>query len=98
MQDVGATIYRTDLQGNIICYSDGDNLTFETQKNAATTEQADEVEDEVEAEYIGNKNSKKLHYAYCSSVDDMKESNKVAFDSREDAISQGYEPCKRCNP
>lgn len=50
------------------------------------------------ATYIGNANTKKYHYSTCSSVNDMKESNKVALESREDAIRGGYVPCKRCNP
>ena len=45
-----------------------------------------------------NKNTKKLHLPDCASVSDMKESNKVEFTSREEAIEQGYKPCKRCNP
>ena len=116
LRDAGATVYRTDLQGNIICYSDGNSLTFMTERDAppenmaasGTTwdwgapgedEQEDVIMDETgEAPYIGNKNSKKLHYAECSSVDDMKEKNKVEFYSRDEAINQGYEPCKRCNP
>jgi len=28
----------------------------------------------------------------------MKEENKVCFASREEAIEQGYEPCKICKP
>lgn len=48
--------------------------------------------------YIGNKNTKKFHYSWCSSVDDMKEKNKVSLSSREAAISKGYVPCKRCDP
>ena len=34
LRDAGATVYRTDLQGNIICYSDGNSLTFVTEKDA----------------------------------------------------------------
>lgn len=65
----------------------------------AEDEQAAIVPDEtIEAPYIGNRNSKKLHYADCPSVDDMKDKNKVEFYSRDEAINQGYEPCKRCNP
>ena len=65
----------------------------------ADDEQAAIVPDETgEAPYIGNRNSKKLHYASCPSVDDMKDKNKVEFYSRDEAINQGYEPCKRCNP
>lgn len=50
------------------------------------------------ASYIANKNTKKFHYASCSSVDDMKESNKVPYSSRDEAVRDGYVPCKRCNP
>lgn len=52
----------------------------------------------VTASYIGNKNTKKFHKAGCSSVASMNASNKVGFNNRADAISAGYEPCKRCNP
>ena len=48
--------------------------------------------------YVGNKNSKKFHHSWCSSVADIKEKNKVTFRSREEAVSAGYKPCKRCNP
>lgn len=48
--------------------------------------------------YVGNSNSGKFHYASCGSVGKMADKNKVFFSSREDAINQGYVPCKRCNP
>lgn len=48
--------------------------------------------------YIGNRNTKKFHYSWCSSVDQMKEKNKVSLSSRDAAISKGYVPCKRCDP
>lgn len=47
--------------------------------------------------YIGNKNTKKFHKSSCSSVDRMKESNKV-YNSRSYFTSNGYDACKRCNP
>ena len=50
------------------------------------------------APYIGNRNTGKFHRSSCSSVDQMNESNKVSLYSREEAISMGYDPCKRCNP
>lgn len=31
LRDVGAVVYRTDLMGNIVCHSDGERLTFETE-------------------------------------------------------------------
>lgn len=49
--------------------------------------------------YILNTNTMKFHYGYCSSVNQIKDSNKREYTgSRNDLISQGYEPCKRCNP
>lgn len=48
--------------------------------------------------YIGNANTGKFHHAYCSSVGQMNPSNKVCLTSRDEAISRGFVPCKRCNP
>lgn len=50
-------------------------------------------------DYILNTNTGKFHYPDCSSVDQMKESNKLPYTgSRDDVIAQGYDPCKRCKP
>lgn len=48
--------------------------------------------------YVGNANSKKFHFADCSSVNKMNPANRVNFNSRDEAINAGYIPCKRCNP
>ena len=48
--------------------------------------------------YVGNANSDKLHYHSCSSVDAMKESNKIIMFDRDQAVSFGFVPCKRCKP
>ena len=50
------------------------------------------------AAYIGNRNTKKFHSPSCDSVREMKESNRVEFSCREEAIGAGYKPCGRCNP
>ena len=51
----------------------------------------------IAAGVVGNKSSKKFHELGCSSIGDMKESNKVSIASYDAAISMGYEPCKRCH-
>lgn len=52
-----------------------------------------------ERDYVLNKNTKKFHYPWCSSADDIKKKNRKDFTgTREEVISQGYAPCKRCNP
>ncbi len=58
------------------------------------------TEPEVEKHtYVLNTGTRKFHYEWCSSVDDMKESNKKILETtREDVISRGYDPCGRCKP
>lgn len=48
--------------------------------------------------YILNTNSKKIHLPDCSAVDNMSDSNKAYTDDYDQAISEGYTPCKICNP
>ena len=48
--------------------------------------------------YVGNINSGKFHDPSCQWAQKMTEGNKIQFSSRDDAINQGYEPCKVCNP
>lgn len=49
--------------------------------------------------YILNTNTKKFHKPSCSSVNDMKDSNKAEFvGNRSDVIERGYDPCGRCKP
>ena len=58
-----------------------------------------EEEEPEEETYILNTSSKKFHKPSCSSVGDMKEKNKrEVTSSRDNLISDGYSPCKRCNP
>ena len=60
---------------------------------------AEETNPPAPVTYICNTNTKKFHYPTCSSVDQMKETNKLEVNlSRDEVIAQGYVPCKRCNP
>ena len=71
-----------------------------TSSEASTvTEEISESAESPACNYVANKNTKKFHYPSCSSVSDMKESNKLYYEgTRDELINQGYEPCKRCNP
>ena len=51
-----------------------------------------------EYSYVANSNSGIFHHSSCSYVGRMSPSNKVAYDSRDDAIDDGYRPCKKCRP
>lgn len=68
--------------------SDIGNDTSEIQTEAAS-----------EDTYIVNTNTGKFHKPSCRSVKQMKESNKSErTTTRDELISEGYEPCKNCNP
>lgn len=127
LRDADVEIYRTDLQGDIVCTSDGNNVKFTTEKsvskdkllipgssyvsntnqsntnsssnNNTTLDNKDDEQTTTQNTYVLNTNTKKFHYEYCSSVDQMKDKNKQIFTGdRKDVIAKGYEPCKRCNP
>jgi len=121
LRDADVQVYRTDLQGTIVCTSDGNSVSFSVQRNAdadtlappapavltpapETTvpeESTPAVEETapVGMDYVINTNTGKFHYPGCSSVKQMKESNKSFYTgSRDDLVSQGYSPCGNCHP
>lgn len=89
LRDADVTVYRTDLQGHIVCRSDGQSVTFATQKYAAETNPTAKTEI-----FIGNVKSKKYHLPTCSGLPG--EENQTVFESAADAEADGYLPCVRC--
>lgn len=52
-----------------------------------------------EKSYVLNTNTMKFHLPSCSSVKDIKESNRQDVTmARDDIIAQGFSPCGRCHP
>lgn len=93
--------------GNIVAVSDGNEIKFnvgeETSQKSESAEPqqnnntADNSKTEtVYAQFIGNKNSKKFHLPICSGL--PAEKNRVIFNSRTEAVNNGYSPCGKCNP
>ena len=94
LRDADTEVYRTDLQGDIIVKSDGENISITTQKNAhAQTNPTAIAENQG---YIGNINSKKFHRPDCNSL--PAEKNRIYFSSRQEAVESGYSPCGNCRP
>ena len=93
LRDADVTVYRTDLQGHVVCTSDGTGLTFTTQNQDADTNPG---EAEGAGIYIGNKNSQVFHRPDCTGLPAGQ--NQVVFDSRVEAVAAGYTPCGRCKP
>jgi hypothetical protein len=48
--------------------------------------------------YVGSTESDKYHYPDCRYAQQIKPENLVRFNSVEEALAAGYEPCKSCNP
>lgn len=99
LRDADVKVYRTDLQGTTICTSDGQKVSFTTERNGQvetnpTVPAAPAPTDQ--GEYIGNINSHKFHLPTCGSL--PAEKNRVFFNSRQEAVSAGYDPCGNCDP
>lgn len=78
---------------------DDKNSGADAAENVEDTAQAADQGDAAESTYIVNTNTGKFHRPDCSSVKRMKESNKAErTTTRDELISEGYEPCKNCNP
>ena len=74
-----------------------ENAVAAVQKETSAEQDGGHAKEE--QDYVLNKNTKKFHYPWCSSADDIKKKNRKDFTgTREEVISQGYVPCKRCNP
>ena len=108
LRDAGVTTFRTDMQGEITAVSDGQTINFSTAKNAVAIASANAVGGNADGaagagttagSYVLNTNSHKFHLPSCSSVETISPKNrKDVNESREQIISEGYAPCKRCNP
>lgn len=78
----------------------------ETEETLSAREQLDSImatynpaDFEKEWNYVLNTNTKKFHYTGCSSVSDIKPSNRRDVTAtRGEVVAQGYEACKRCSP
>ena len=89
---------------NVFCYNAQPSvkIDYETGESCLivnSTEATTNNSETTESTYILNINSKKFHSPNCSSVGKMSEKNKREFNgNRSDLISDGYSPCKSCNP
>lgn len=109
LRDADVTTFRTDLQGDIICTSDGQTVTFQVSKNqnadtfggigGNSTQQGTSSGSGEEMSYVLNTNSMKFHYPTCSSAKKISAKNRKDYTgTREELIDLGYDPCGNCDP
>ena len=73
--------------------------TEATQATVTTTEKVTETSQVQEVMYYLNTYRHKFHRPDCPSVQEMNPKNRQAFyGTREQAIADGYDPCKNCKP
>ncbi|MCC8028976.1 MAG: DNA/RNA non-specific endonuclease [Lachnospiraceae bacterium] len=93
---------QTGSQNSGTSQTDADQSATDQTSSSASGQAGVSADESGEAEihtYILNTNTKKFHYPDCSSVSKMKDENKKEFTgTRDEAISQGYDPCGNCRP
>lgn len=90
-----------DICFNVYCYNVQPGIIIDyTNGNSKLADNSDTSQANTSTiTYVSNKNSSKFHYPTCDSVLQMKEKNKEYLTcTREEAISQGYSPCRVCQP
>lgn len=106
LRDADVTTYRTDLQGDIICVSDGQSLQFRAERNENTDtfggiggNSTQATQPGTQANYVLNTNSMKFHDPGCTSARKINPKNrKDYYGTRQELLDQGYEPCGNCHP
>ncbi len=102
LRDADVKVFRTDMQGDIYCTSDGKTVTMSVEKNADSdtltnhvkveetkpveTSKPEPTPEQNSTDYVLNTNTKKFHYPSCSSVKRMSEKNKALFTGTRDEV------------
>lgn len=90
-----------NAQSNIPIIPMLESSTQDITQEAYLQIQMEQAAEEAAAEetatvYIGNKKTKKFHLDSCHTLPNA--NNRVELSGREEAVNQGYKPCKNCNP
>lgn len=102
LRDAGTRVFRTDMQGDIICTSDGEFLTIEVDRNVdadtlkpggtSSETKPSETTKPTETMVWIPKSGTKYHSR--SSCSNMKNPSQV---TKSEAESMGYGPCSKCH-
>ena len=87
----------TSCKNNIDDFNNSKNVNHTAI--SISEETAGESIYEIQMTYIVNISTGKFHCTECPSVDQMSENNRRKYTGdRDDLISKGYVPCKKCKP
>lgn len=85
---------------NVYCYNVQPDIVID-YKTGESWEVGNEksISESDTTTYILNTNTKKFHLKSCSSAKNLPDKNREEYSgNKNDLISKGYEPCKKCNP
>lgn len=86
--------YQTTSSMSKFDYANADSAKQDSGTDSTSSDNKEEKQS-----YIINSNTKKFHYSWCKSVQDMNDNNmEVSSASSETLVQNGYSPCKRCRP
>lgn len=92
LSDADITVYRTDIYGDIICTSDGKNVSFRLGTQKASDTDADK------RDMVLNTSSMKYHELGCASIEKTSDKNRKEFHGTTDEVeAMGYTPCGNCH-
>lgn len=78
--------------------STDDSSVKQNEDNVKSVNNDNSVSSDEPSEYWASANADKFHLPDCEWAEKISENNKIIYDSREDAIADGKEPCGVCNP
>lgn len=91
------TIYRTDLNGNIMVTMTGNDTFVSTSKTSNNNISTNTIN--ISETYILNTNTHKVHLPNCMHAKNMSDKNKQVYTgSPKDLKSKGYTACQNCKP
>ncbi|HCA34235.1 MAG TPA: hypothetical protein DEP00_03990 [Lachnospiraceae bacterium] len=113
LRDVGSQLFRSDVQGEVTMYSNGNEYWFSQEPtddwtpgapaetdSSQEADEASEITDEHGTyRYVLNTHSMRFHRPDCPSVSQISDRNiQYSDETREEIISEGYQPCGYCDP
>ena len=84
---------------NVFCYNVQPNVKIDYKTGEAEATVKETTTKKIEAAYVINKKSGKIHRPDCSGVKTMSDKNKLfSNESVDELIAEGYTPCGECKP